>query len=64
MLILGIFFLIGFFIFVLLQICQYYVYFGEFLVMSILWDGDQKGLASLHLVSVSFWTNVSRIKNF
>jgi len=35
-LILGIFFLTGFFIFILLQICQYYVYFGEFLVMSTL----------------------------
>ena len=46
---LGIFFLtcFSFFvIFILLHICQYYVYFGEFLAMSILWDGDQKGLAS------------------
>ena len=47
--ILGIFFLtcFSFFvIFILLHICQYYVYFGEFLAVSILWDGDQKGLAS------------------
>ena len=38
----GLFFVIV----MLLHVCQYYVYFGEFLAMSILRDGDQEGLAS------------------
>ena len=38
----GLFFVVAV---MLLHVCQYYVYFGEFLAMSILWDGNQEGLA-------------------